>query len=226
MKKSATPHAVVLVSGGLDSAVLLADLLHRGWRATALSFSYGARHNSRELTCAAAMCRKLEVPRHVVRLDFIGKLFRSALLSGGAPVPVEDYRDDTMRQTVVPFRNGIMLAAATGLAESLGAQAVAIAAHGGDHAIYPDCRPSFMQAFARSMRYGTYAEVRLLSPFVKLDKADLVRRGARLGVDFAATWSCYLGGRRHCGRCGTCRERQAAFRQAGIPDPTRYDANS
>jgi 7-cyano-7-deazaguanine synthase len=127
-----------------------------------------------------------------------------------------------MRQTAVPFRNGIMLAAAAGFAESIGAQAVAIAAHGGDHAIYPDCREPFMRSMAAAMRHGTYDNILLLRPYVKRSKGWIVARGERLGVDFAKTWSCYAGGRLHCGTCGTCRERREAFREAGLPDPTRY----
>lgn len=213
---------VALVSGGLDSAVLLADLLHSGHAVTALSCDYGARHNRRELACAARLCRAAGVRREVVRLDFVGRLFRSSLLKGGGDLPRGRYDAATMRQTVVPFRNGIMLAVAAGLAESIGARGIAIAAHGGDHALYPDCRAPFMRHMGEAMRLGTYARIKLLRPYVACSKADLVTLGARLGVDFAATWSCYAGGRRHCGVCGTCRERRAAFRRAGLPDPTLY----
>ena len=119
-----------------------------------------------------------------------------------------------------------MSAAAAGFAESVGAQAVAIAAHAGDHALYPDCREAFMRSMAGAVRLGTYARIRLLRPYVNRSKAWIVARGARLGVDFAQTWSCYAGGRRHCGACGTCRERREAFRRAGVPDPTRYEEGS
>ena len=127
-----------------------------------------------------------------------------------------------MRQTVVPFRNAVMLAAATGFAESAGAGGVVIAAHGGDHAIYPDCREEFMRAMGDAMRLGTHAGVALLRPFIATDKAGIAATGARLGVDFARTWSCYKGGAVHCGSCGTCVERREAFLRAALPDPTVY----
>ena len=127
-----------------------------------------------------------------------------------------------MRQTVVPFRNGIMLAVAAGFAESAGASGLVIAAHSGDHAIYPDCREEFMGAMEAAIRLGTYEELALLRPFIALDKAAIVRRGAALRVDYARTWSCYVGGELHCGECGTCVERREAFLVAGVPDPTAY----
>ena len=127
-----------------------------------------------------------------------------------------------MKRTVVPFRNGIMLAVACGFAESTDAGGLVIAAHAGDHAIYPDCRESFMQAMAAAMEHGTYAHVHLLRPFIAMDKAAIARRGHELGVDFSQTWSCYKGGETHCGTCGTCVERREAFLLAGIPDPTTY----
>ena len=139
-------------------------------------------------------------------------------------LPEGHYADDTMRQTVVPFRNAILLSVACGVAESAGAEGVVIAAHTGDHTIYPDCREDFMRAMADAMRMGTYAGVALLRPFIALDKGGIAALGARLGVDFAATYSCYKGGVRHCGACGTCVERREAFLQAGLVDPTAYDA--
>jgi 7-cyano-7-deazaguanine synthase len=127
-----------------------------------------------------------------------------------------------MKRTVVPFRNGIMLAIAAGFAESRGAEAVVIAAHSGDHAIYPDCREEFLAPMAEAIRAGTYAGISLLRPFVDTDKAGIARRGAELGVDFSKTWSCYKGAEVHCGSCGTCVERREAFQLAGIHDPTTY----
>jgi 7-cyano-7-deazaguanine synthase len=127
-----------------------------------------------------------------------------------------------MKRTVVPFRNGIMLAIACGIAESREAEALVIAAHAGDHAIYPDCREPFMQAMAASMREGTYARIELLRPFINMDKAGIAKLGHDLGIDFARTWSCYKGGAIHCGCCGTCVERREAFMLAGLEDPTEY----
>ena len=216
-------HIVVLLSGGLDSSVLLVDLHQQGRAINALGFNYGSRHNRRELSCARRLCGALEIPFRVIPLAFIGECFSSHLLKGGGAIPRQAYDAATMRQTVVPFRNGIMLAAATGFAESIGAEAVAIAAHDGDHAIYPDCREAFMRSMGAAIARGTEREIALLRPYVNRTKAQIVARGARLGVDFAKTWSCYVGGRKHCGTCGTCRERREAFRDAKVADPTRYE---
>jgi 7-cyano-7-deazaguanine synthase len=187
-----------------------------------LSFDYGAKHNARELPCAAWQCRRLGIPHRTVRLDFLNGLFRSDLLQSGGDIPDGHYEDASMRRTVVPFRNGILLAIAAGAAESVGAAAVVIAAHGGDHAIYPDCRESFLAPMAEAIRRGTYAGIALERPFVEWKKPEIARRGHELGVDFAQTWSCYKGGDVHCGTCGTCVERKEAFQRAGLPDPTAY----
>ena len=219
-------HVVVLFSGGLDSTVLLADQLARGRRVTALSCDYGSRHNERELACAKALCESYGVHQLNMSLDFIGKMYKSSLLVGGGDIPKTDYDEASMAQTVVPFRNGVMLAAAAGLAESIGADAVAIAAHGGDHNIYPDCRSEFLHAMGESIRLGTDTQITLLRPFAEISKTDIVRRGVKLHVDFSKTWSCYVGGDVHCGQCGTCRERREAFREAGVQDPTVYASDS
>ncbi len=215
---------VVLCSGGMDSVVALHWARREHAVRAVLSFDYGAKHNPRELPCAAHHARALGLEHRVVALPFIGEHFTSDLLQGGGEIPEGHYADETMRRTVVPFRNGILLAVAAGFAESAGAEGLVIAAHGGDHAIYPDCREDFMRAMADALRLGTYAGIRLLRPFIARDKAGIAAEGARLGVDFARTWSCYKGGEVHCGRCGTCVERREAFQQAGVPDPTVYAA--
>jgi 7-cyano-7-deazaguanine synthase len=153
----------------------------------------------------------------------MGRLFKSDLLRSGGDIPEGHYAEESMKKTVVPFRNGIMLSIAAGFAESIGADAVTIAAHSGDHAIYPDCREPFMRAMGEAMEQGTYAGIKLLRPFIDMDKAAIARRGAELGVDFAETWSCYKGGEIHCGVCGTCVERREAFLLAGLQDPTVYE---
>jgi 7-cyano-7-deazaguanine synthase len=216
--------SVVLISGGLDSTVALHEAAQRGTVVLGLSFHYGSKHNDCELPCAAWQCQQLGVPHQVVRLDFINDLFRSDLLQSGGAIPAGHYEDVSMRRTVVPFRNGIMLAIAAGIAESRDAQALVIAAHGGDHAIYPDCRESFLGPMAEAIRAGTYAGIQVCRPFVQSRKQELVRIGQALGVDFRHTWSCYQGGSRHCGRCGTCVERHEAFLLAGVADPTEYAA--
>jgi len=214
---------VVLCSGGMDSVTALHwARVHHAVTAV-LSFDYGAKHNHCEIPLAIEHARKLGVPHQTIPLDFIGRLFASDLLQSGGDIPEGHYADENMKRTVVPFRNGIMLAAAAGFAESVGAEGLVIAAHGGDHAIYPDCREDFMRAMGDAMRLGTYAGVQLLRPFITMDKAGIAAAGARLGVDYARTWSCYKGGAVHCGKCGTCVERREAFLLAGLVDPTRYE---
>jgi 7-cyano-7-deazaguanine synthase len=190
--------------------------------AAAVSFNYGAKHNHREIPFAAEHAKRLGVRHEIVALDFVNQLFASDLLKSGGTVPDGHYEAENMKHTVVPFRNAIMLSVVCGLAESINAGAVAIAAHGGDHAIYPDCREDFMQAIGEAMKLGTYAQVALLRPFITMTKGQIASMGAELGVDFAQTWSCYKGGAQHCGTCGTCVERREAFLEAGLVDPTNY----
>jgi 7-cyano-7-deazaguanine synthase len=148
---------------------------------------------------------------------------QSALLSGADAIPTADYAEDNLKQTVVPFRNGIFLAIASGIAESNGAEGIVIAAHGGDHALYPDCREDFMAAMASAISLGTYANLQILRPFIDNNKGEITAIGAELGVDFSHTYSCYCGREQHCGQCATCRERREAFAAAGMPDPTIYE---
>ena len=191
-----------------------------------VSFDYGAKHNHREIPFAHEHAAALGVRHEVIALDFVERLFASDLLKSGGTVPDGHYEEKVMKQTVVPFRNAIMLSIACGFAESAGADGLVIAAHGGDHAIYPDCREEFMRAMGDAMRLGTYAGVQLLRPFIAINKGQIVTEGAKLGVDFARTWSCYKGGAIHCGTCGTCVERREAFMQAGIVDPTEYASHA
>jgi 7-cyano-7-deazaguanine synthase len=213
---------VVLCSGGMDSVTALhwARQLHEV--TAVLSFDYGAKHNAREIPHAMEQARVCGAPHQVITLDFIDRLFASALLRSGGAIPDGHYAAENMKQTVVPFRNAIFLSAACGYAESHGAAGLVIAAHGGDHTIYPDCREEFMAAMADAMRLGTYAGIQLLRPFIRMNKGEIAAAGARLGVDFRKTWSCYKGGPVHCGTCGTCVERREAFQQAGMSDPTEY----
>lgn len=215
---------VVLCSGGMDSVTALYWARKHHHVTAVLSFDYGAKHNHREIPFAAGHADRLKLRHVVLPLDFIGRHFKSDLLKSGGAVPEGHYADENMKRTVVPFRNGIMLAVAGGFAESAGAQGLVIAAHGGDHAIYPDCREEFMTGMAAALKAGTYAQVDLLRPFLSLSKAQIAAEGAKLGVDFARTWSCYVGGASHCGRCGTCVERREAFQVAGLPDPTVYES--
>ena len=213
---------VVLLSGGMDSVSVFYETMRRGTVVAALSFHYGSKHNVREIPFAAWHARKFGIAHLTIPLHFIGQHFASDLLASGGDIPKGHYEEESMKKTVVPFRNGIMLAIAAGFAESQEAQALVIAAHAGDHAIYPDCREDFMCAMGDAMRLGTYAGIELARPFIHLTKAQIAARGAELGVDFSQTWSCYVGGEVHCGECGTCVERREAFQLAGLDDPTEY----
>ena len=210
--------AILIYSGGLDSTTLLYE--YRESIALAVSFDYGSKHNEREIECARKNCRKLGIEHLVIPLEFMQKYFRSSLLKGGEDIPEGSYDDSNMQSTVVPFRNGIMLAIAAGLAESRGLDAVMMANHGGDHAIYPDCRPEFVDAFGKAVEAGTYNGVKLLSPYCDITKRDIALRGKALGIDYSLTYSCYKGGKKHCGKCGTCTERKEALE--GF-DPTEYE---
>ena len=213
--------SILIYSGGLDSTTMLYEYRER--IAMAISFDYGSNHNSKEIKCADLHCERLGITHVVIPLDFMRRYFRSSLLDGAEAIPEGHYEDDNIRSTVVPFRNGIMLSVAVGMAESNELQYVMMANHGGDHTIYPDCRPEFVDAFDAAAQAGTFNGVRLLSPYVNMTKADIARRGKQLGIDYSETWSCYKGGDVHCGRCGTCIERREALAEAGIEDHTVYE---
>ena len=217
---------VTTLSGGLDSVTLSHELASDGHDVIALSFHYGQRH-AKELESAARCAEDLGAEHHVVDLRSVGALLAgSALTDPAVEVPEGHYTDESMAATVVPNRNAIMLSVAVGVAVARGAGAVATAVHAGDHAIYPDCRPAFIEAIeheAQVANEGFIADgFRVLAPFLHLSKDEIVRRGAALAVPFEETWSCYLGGELHCGRCGTCVERREAFELAGVDDPTSY----
>lgn len=187
-----------------------------------ISFWYGSKHNDMEFKAAQQVAGSIPIMR--AKLDFVAEAFQSDLLKSGGEVPEGHYADESMKRTVVPFRNGIMLSIAAGWAESLGADAVVLGNHAGDHTIYPDCRLEFITAMKAAIVLGTYKQIRLLSPFVLKTKADIVKIGTELAVPFEKTYSCYKGEETHCGLCGTCNERKEAFQLAGILDPTEYKA--
>lgn len=205
----------------MDSVTLLHYRKER--IALAVSFDYGSNHNVREIECARRQCENLGIEHLVISLDFMGRYFKSSLLEDADSIPEGHYADENMKSTVVPFRNGIMLSVACGIAESRGLRHVMMANHGGDHAIYPDCRPEFVLSMSDAMRKGTYEGVDILAEFTNITKSDIARLGKKLGVDYSMTYSCYKGGAKHCGRCGTCIERKEAMREAGIDDPTVYE---
>ena len=214
--------SVIIVSGGMDSTTMLYEYADR--TELAVSFDYGSNHNAREIPFARLHCQRLGIEHITIPLSFMQEYFHSSLLDGADAIPEGSYADENMKSTVVPFRNGIMLSVAVGLAESRGLNYVMMANHGGDHAIYPDCRAAFVDAFDEAAKAGTYIGVSLFAPYTNLTKADIARKGRELGIDYAETWSCYKGEEKHCGRCGTCVERREALEEAGIDDTTEYES--
>lgn len=213
--------SIIIVSGGMDSVTLLYDFKDR--IALGISFDYGSNHNAKEIPFAKLHCERLGIKHVTIPLDFMHQYFKSSLLEGADAIPEGHYQDENMKSTVVPFRNGIMLAIAAGMAESYGLSHVMIANHGGDHAIYPDCRPEFISAMSNGTEAGSYNGVTVLAPYTNITKGDIARRGKELGIDYNETWSCYKGGEKHCGKCGTCVERKEALHDAGIEDTTEYE---
>ncbi len=213
--------SLIVLSGGMDSVTLLYDKIDR--IALAVNFIYGSNHNMRELECARFHCRQLGVELLEIHLDFMGEYFHSSLLEGADAIPEGDYEDENMRSTVVPFRNGIMLATAAGLAESRGLRVVMLANHSGDHTVYPDCRPEFITAMAAAIAAGTYENIELYAPYTNISKVEIAKIGKNLGIDYSTTYSCYKGGEHHCGQCGTCRERRESLALAGVEDKTIYE---
>lgn len=211
----------MVLSGGMDSVTMLHE--YASEIELAVNFSYGSNHNARELECARRHCKELGIELVEMDLSFIGKNFHSSLLEGPDAIPEGEYDFDNMKSTVVPFRNGIMLSAAAGLAESRGLHKILIASHSGDHALYPDCRDSFVRAMSAAISAGTYDGITVEAPFSLMDKAQIAALGKELGIDYSTTYSCYKGGEMHCGVCGTCRERRQAMADAGIDDKTEYE---
>lgn len=217
MTENTTPKYLLVLSGGMDSVTMLYD--YRDSIAAAVTFQYGSNHNQREARCARINCERLGIEWIEIDLTFMAKHFESSLLQGADAIPEGHYEDSNMRSTVVPFRNGIMLAVAAGLAESRHLDGVMIANHSGDHAIYPDCRPDFIRSMGAAIADGTYEHLRLFAPYTGLTKGEIALRGKELGVDYSQTYSCYKGGEHHCGKCGTCVERAEALKFAGITLP-------
>ena len=227
---------VVVYSGGLDSTVLLTQCKQEYDEVIALNFDYGSKHNWSEREAAKVICKMLSIPLYLYDLPALlygvydseglyhppGNLFTSNLLKSGGEIPEGCYEEDSMKQTVVPFRNGVMLSLATGFAESREFNTIAIANHAGDHEIYADCRPGFIRSFQEAIRRGTDKKVYLSAPFTNFTKAEIVKLGSEIGAPLELTWSCYKGEEYHCGMCATCRERKEAFELAGVSDPTEH----
>lgn len=214
---------IVVCSGGLDSVSLAYKIANEAELLRLVTFNYGQRHE-KEIDYARACAERLGVPCDVVDISSVGKLLSGSALTDDVDVPDGHYAEESMKLTIVPNRNAIMLTIAFGIAAAQHADAVATAVHGGDHFIYPDCRPAFTEAFEAMQKQALdgYADIRLYTPFVNVPKSAIVTEGAKHNTPFKETWSCYKGGEEHCGRCGTCVERREAFDLAGISDPTFY----
>lgn len=224
---------VLIISGGMDSYTLLHHTYDDRMPSDefyALSFDYGQRHK-RELVCAARACGLLGIPHNVVDLSGLTPLISSSALTGDIEVPEGHYADESMKLTVVPNRNMIMLSIAIGVAVSESAPdashaEVYFGAHAGDHDIYPDCREEFTAAMRYVAELANYVPVEVIAPFQLLSKGEIAVIGRDLGLDYGETWTCYKGGKQACGKCGACVERQEAMMYAGIRDPLPYDSHS
>lgn len=212
--------AVVILSGGVDSTTLTYDLKNQGFRLHAISFDYGQKH-AKELEMASKTAAKLGISHKLIDLAALKQsgIFGKSALTSSTPVPESSYDVESMQTTVVPNRNMLMLSIATSYAISLGIPDVFYGAHSGDHAIYPDCRPEFVEAMDQATRLCDYLPVKIRAPYLELSKAEIVKKGLDLEINFADSWSCYEGKAVPCGKCGTCVERIAAFRTNGVQDP-------
>lgn len=216
---------VVIYSGGMDSFTLLHRARAEGYSVHALSFNYGQRH-VRELDCARAVCQELAIPHQVIDIRALSSVMAGSALTDDVAVPEGHYAENSMKATVVPNRNMILLSLATGYATTVGATAVWYGAHGGDHAIYPDCRPDFVAKMDAVCRVANYEPVRIEAPYMHADKTRILAEGLALGLDYSQTWTCYNGRERACGRCGSCVERLEAFQAQGCRDPLPYEENA
>lgn len=212
--------SIIIVSGGMDSITLLYD--KKDEIAMGISFNYGSNHNAKEIPFAKLHCERLGIKHITIDLDFMHQYFKSSLLEGAENIPEGHYASNNMKSTVVPFRNGIMLSIAIGIAESNHLKKVLIANHGGDHTIYPDCRDSFIKAMNQASIEGTFVNIEISAPYTHLSKSDIAVIGKKLHLDYTETWSCYKGKEQHCGVCGTCIERKEALNEAQIEDKTVY----
>jgi 7-cyano-7-deazaguanine synthase len=206
----------------MDSYTLLHLARERGYQVHALSFNYGQRH-VRELECARSVCEAQGIPHKVIDIRAMSEVMAGSSLTSDIEVPEGHYEEDSMKATVVPNRNMILLSLATGYAVTVGAGAVWYGAHGGDHAIYPDCRPEFVEKMDAVCRVANYEPVGIEAPFMAMDKGEILAEGLRLGLDYSQTWTCYNGREQACGRCGSCVERLEAFAVNGVADPLEYE---
>ena len=214
--------AVVVYSGGMDSFTLLHKVRQQGFEVFALSFNYGQRH-SVELSVAANVCQSLGVNHKVVDISAINSLIGGSSLTSDIDVPEGHYEEESMKATVVPNRNMILLSLAVGYAVSIKSNKVFYGAHSGDHAIYPDCRPEFVHRMNDVCKIANYEEVEILTPYLNQSKIEILADGLAMNLDYANTWTCYNGRERSCGKCGACQERLEAFERNGVTDPLEYE---
>lgn len=217
--------ALVILSGGMDSTAVLSEVLkmYEAKDVATITFNYGSKHNKKENAAAKKVAEFYGVPNTLVELPFIDKLFKSDLLKSGGEIPEGHYADPSMQKTVVPFRNTIMMSIAAGYAESIGAKELWLGNHAGDHAVYPDCRKEYTDAMAEVLKLGGYQKIYLCTPFGGITKTMIAKIGVENKAPFDLTWSCYKGGKKHCGKCGTCVERLEAFKDSGNTDPVEYE---
>ena len=214
--------AVVVYSGGMDSFTVLNTAIQNGLDVYALSFNYGQKH-SKELEVAAQVCRELGVSHKVVDITAINSLMANSSLTGDAEIPEGHYESDSMKSTVVPNRNMVLLSMAIAYAVSLEAGKVYYGAHSGDHHIYPDCRPEFVEAMNAVSKIANYQSVEIVTPFLHASKGEILKAGLSMNLNYANTWTCYNGREKSCGKCGACNERLEAFAEQGKTDPLEYE---
>lgn len=216
--------AVVIYSGGMDSFTLLNHAMQTK-QVYALSFDYGQKH-VKELTFAKQVTQALSIPHKIVDINSIATLLTGSSLIDDIQVPEGHYEEENMKSTIVPNRNMILLSLAVGYAVSIGADVVYYGAHGGDHAIYPDCRPEFVQKMSEVCAIANYEKVLIEAPFLHMNKIDILAQGLKMGLtsdDYANTWTCYNGREKACGHCGACQERLEAFKLNNLIDPLSYE---
>ncbi|MDT0605284.1 7-cyano-7-deazaguanine synthase QueC [Thalassotalea castellviae] len=214
---------IVIYSGGMDSFTVLNRAIKDDKEVYALSFDYGQRH-VKELQCASDVCEKLNIPHKVIDITTINQLLAGSSLTDEIDIPEGHYEAETMKSTVVPNRNMILLSLAVGYAVSVGAAQVYYGAHSGDHAIYPDCRPEFVEKMNDVCQIANYEAVEIFSPYLTVTKSDILTDGLKMALDYSQTWTCYNGREKACGKCGACQERLEAFHDNNVEDPLAYES--
>lgn len=214
----------MVYSGGMDSFTVLHKALHAGHDVYALSFNYGQKH-SKELICAQEVTEEHSIPHKILDIQSISSLFtNSSLVSDQIDVPEGHYEADNMKSTVVPNRNMILLSLAIGYAINIEASEVWYGAHSGDHVIYPDCRPEFVEIMDKASSVANFQPVQVVAPYLQSDKVGILKDGLKMNLDYSKTWTCYKGLEKACGKCGSCVERLEAFEANKKPDPLTYQA--